>query len=253
MLPQAVSLEPPRWLQPLVDYSRRRLESLGYRAPGELAPVFAAIPPAHATGYEELFDYVVEAYYDLKDSAGELPPTMEPRFKPWLHALEEEVEALAAFEERLADSSTVFHAEPILAAAVMGLGLEGAGLDCWPGRGLRRAPGQQTLLMKRDDRKVLITVPSSLHVLAAAGLHAAGVDPPGSGVAVLPDPAAIRRAVMEMRLPLEEAAGAILEMLRARALEAAGMDRGRACGAGDMLVVEYRVEGPGEIWVKYLC
>jgi len=52
---------------------------------------------------------VVEAYYAFREDAEESSPFAEPRFRPWLDALEEEIEALAALEESLATSSTVFH------------------------------------------------------------------------------------------------------------------------------------------------
>ncbi|WP_338250172.1 hypothetical protein [Pyrodictium abyssi] len=247
------SIQPPRWLLPVIEYARRRLASLGYTFPGGLAAMFASIPAAHTTGYEPLYEYIVEAYYALREEAEEASPFAEPRFRPWLDALEEEVEALAALEESLAASSTVFYAEPILAAAVLGLGLNRARLGRWPRSGLRRTPGQQTIIVERGGARKLLVVPQSLYVLAAAGLHAAGIDPPGKGVAVLPDPAVIRKRVMELRLPLSQLAAELVEIINKHARRAASVGPSEACVSEGFLAVEYTVHGPGEIVVKYVC
>ena len=95
--------------------------------------------------------------------------------------------------------------------------------------------------------------PQSLYVLAAAGLSAAGVEPPGSGIAVLPDPALIRRHVAELRLPLNETAEKLVEIVRSAAHEAQRLGVSEACVSEEFLAIEYVILGPGHIRVKYLC
>ncbi|ALL00201.1 hypothetical protein Pyrde_0151 [Pyrodictium delaneyi] len=246
-------LAPESWLIPIIQHTASRLKSLGFKADDEFITLFASVPAAHVTGFEPLYEYVVDAYYELKEASEEAPLLTEPRYRPWLDMLEEEVEALAVFEEHLSDSSTVFHAEPILAAAALGLGVDSRSLGCWPSSGLRRVPGRQGILIERKGAKKYLIAPQSLYVLAAAGLSAAGVEPPGSGIAVLPDPALIRRHVAELRLPLNEAAEKLVEIVRSAAHEAQRLGVSEACVSEEFLAIEYVIRGPGHIRVKYLC
>ena len=186
----------------------------------------------------------MEAYYAFREDAEESSPFAEPRFRPWLDALEEEIEALAALEERLATSSTVFHTEPILAAAGLGLGLDRARLGRWPRSGLRRTPGQQAIIVKRGESRKLLFTPQSLYVLTAAGLHAVGIDPPGKSVAIVPDPAIIRKRVMGLKLPPNQLAAELVKMINKYARRAASLRPSEACASEGFLAVEYTVHGP---------
>jgi hypothetical protein len=240
----------------ILEYTGRLLEENGYRPLKDLCYAHAAIAAAHITGFEPLYDYPVEVYYELMDAAEE-SALYTPRWYPHYKALEEEVEALAAFEEALADSKRVFHAEPLLAAAALAFGCRLRIGRCWVESGYAPAPGQQVVIVYRGGRREKITVPKSLYTLTLAGLSLYNVEPAGGEALVaVPDPAVIRREVFEEKPPYEEAS-AILRLTvekhaRKVCLHRAEDSHRWACGEEDVLLIKYRFEGPSVVYVEYV-
>jgi hypothetical protein len=231
------------------------LASSGYKPSKLTAYAHAAIAVAHITGFEPLYDYPVEVYYELMDIAEE-SALYTPRWLPDYQRLAEEVEALAAFEETLADSKTVFHAEPILAAAALGFGCRLKVSKGWRTKGFTPEPGQQVVIVVRRGRKHKVQVPRSLYTLAVAGLAFYNPDCTAEEfIAVLPDPAVIRREVFESRVAYEEASR-ILRSIVERHVREICVRRGEgyvwACNSDDKLVIKYEVKGPSLLRVEYL-
>ncbi len=249
--------KPEKWLYGIVEYTARLLEASGYRASSLTRLAHAAIAAAHITGFEPLYDYPLELYYELMDAAEE-SALYTPRWYMDFKALEEEVEALAAFEEALADSKTVFHAEPLLAPAALAFG---CGLRIgreWLRAGYTPAPGQQVVIVLRRQGKVKVTVPRSLYTLTLAGLSAYKINPLDGEpvIAALPDPAVVRREIFEEHPPYEEASKLLKLIVEkhaakiCRRLGSGGFSW--ACGENDVLLIKYVFRGPGMVEVEYV-
>jgi hypothetical protein len=167
---------PEKWMIGILEYTSQLLSESGYKPLRDLEYAHAAIAAAHITGFEPLYDYPVEVYYELMDIAEE-SALYTPRWYLHYKALEEEVEALAAFEEALADSKRVFHAEPLLAAAALAFGCRLKIADYWLKSGYVPAPGQQVVIVRRESRREKISIPKSLYTLTLAGLSLYKVKP----------------------------------------------------------------------------
>ncbi len=244
-------VEPPeQWARPFLDWVLSRLRDTGYRgAVGMFAYPHAAIAAGHVTGLDYFYEYAIEAYYDALDAAEEEWPLAEPRWRPLLWGLDEEAEALAVFEEKLADSSTVLCAEPILAAAGLGLGA-GRGV----GRGWRQAgyagtAGSYTVLARRRGVRCKVTVPGSVYALALAGLTAAGLEGPGEAVVTAPDPALLRKTVMDTRVAYGRLSRWLIGLVEKWAGES--LEAGE-CGER-FLKIRYKLQGLLEAEFEYLC
>ena len=246
---------PEKWMTGILEYAGRLLEESGYRPPKSLYYAYAAIAAAHATGFEPLYDYPLEVYYELMDAAEE-SALYTPRWYPHYKALEEEVEALAAFEEALADSKRVFHAEPILAAASLAFGCRLKLAEYWLESGYAPTPGQQVVIVYRGGRREKITVPRSLYTLTLAGLSLYGVKPVDNGLLVaVPDPAIVRREIFEEKPPYEEASAIlrlVVEKHARKIYSRLGSDPRWACGEEDVLLIKYSFEGPSVLHVEYV-
>lgn len=233
-----------------------RLRAAGHRgAYGAAALVFAAIAAGHVTGIDYFYEYAIDAYYNLMDAAEEVRPLAEPRWAPILSWLDEDAEALAAFEERLADSSTVLCAEPILAAAALGLGAGSEPARGWRSAGYAGRPGAYAVVARRPGgKKCRIMVPSPVFALAVAGLSAAGHPGPGTGLdVVVPDPAEIRRTVLESKTPYGQLSERLRGLVEERAGRALAKGAQEACKTRDLLVIRYRFDGLLEAVFEYVC
>lgn len=248
--------EPEAWARGFLDYTVSRLRVAGHRgAWGAAALVFAAIAAGHVTGVDYFYEYAIDAYYEMLDAAEEARPLAEPRWAPLLSWLDEDAEALAAFEERLADSSTVLCAEPVLAAAALGLGAGSHPAQGWRRAGYAGRPGSYAIIVRKEGgKKCRILVPSPVYALMVAGLSAAGHNGPGSSLdAVVPDPAEIRRTVLESKTPYGQLSDWLRGLVEEKAKKALTTGTEEACKTRDLLVIRYRFDGLLEAVFEYLC
>jgi hypothetical protein len=253
---EAVISEPEAWLRPYLDTVMDRLLRAGYMLPSnEFRYLFAAVAGAHIAGYDPVYDYVAEAYYDLLDVVEEVEPLATPRWRKLLFDFQDEVEALAAFEEALSSSETVFVAEPILAAAVVGFYGIQRYPDKWFKAGLPRLPGQQVIIAYRDKGKKKILVPRSLFFLAVSGLSAYEVEPGRKKRIIVPDPAYVRKSVLDSHAPISLFKDIVVEAVAkyTRLASILGEDFEKACKTEGVLVIEYMFEGPSVLKAKYYC
>ncbi|BEP18656.1 hypothetical protein PYJP_20080 [Pyrofollis japonicus] len=253
---EAVISEPEAWLKPYLDTIVDRLLRAGYMLPGnEFRYLFAAVAGAHIAGYDPVYDYVVETYYDLLDAVDEVEPLATPRWRKLLFDFQDEVEALAAFEEALSSSETVFIAEPILAAAIVGF----YGVQKYPGKwfkaGLPRLPGQQVIIAYKDKAKRKILVPRSLFSLAVSGLSAYGVEPGKEKCIIVPDPAYVRKSVLDSHAPIslfkDVVTDAVAKYMRLTFMLREDFEK--ACKTEGVLVIKYLFEGPSVLKARYRC
>ena len=250
-------VEPPEpWARPFVERIESILRSTGYR--GVDTPftyVFSSIAAGHLTGFDYFYEYAVDAYYEARDRYEEAAPLSEPRWAPGFWGLEEEAEALAEFEERLADSSTVLCAEPILAAAVLGAGLEKPSIaGGWLRGGYTGRPGGYMVLARRPrGKRCRILVPGSLYSLALAGLSAAGLEPGAARRLVVPDPAIIRKRVFDERPAYAELSSYLEKLLADASRRAMRASEEEACREQGIMLVEYRFTGLLEAFFSYIC
>jgi len=249
-----VLLEPPeQWARGFLNYVAGRLRERGFRG-GLTDPyrlVYAAIAAGHLTGVDYFYEYAIDAYYRLVDAAESVKPLAEPRWGKLLPLLDEDAEALAEFEERLADSKTVLCSEPVLAAAILGLAMGEA-----PGAGWRRAgftgrAGAYPLLVRRGGRRCRVLVPSPVYVLALSALQRAGLHAPGKVSLAVPDPALLRKTVYDSRVAYAMLSEWLRELLERWALRA--MKAGDPCRDDTLLKITYRYEGLLEAEFRYEC
>lgn len=246
--------EPEEWLRPYLEAVMKKLAYTGYLLYEKpFSYLFAAIAAAHVSGYDPVYDYVVAAYYDLVDLVEEAEPLATPRWRKIFYELQDEVEALAAFEEALSSSDQVFIAEPILAGAVLAMSCRQSNPARWYRAGLLRIPGQQVLINPARKRKIL--VPRSLFLLAVSGLSSEGVYPGTERVAVLPDPAYVRKAILDSHAPLAYFKETVMNAVARYARLAAGLrnDTKKACETKGVLVIKYVVYSPSMYSAEYLC
>jgi len=246
--------EPEEWLKPYLETVMEKLSRAGYKLQG--APfnyLFAAIPAAHISGYDPVYDYVVAAYYDLIDLVEEAEPLATPRWRKTFYELQDEVEALAAFEEALSSSEQVFLAEPILAGAVLAMSSRQGDMSKWYRSGLLRIPGQQVLINPAKKAKIL--VPRSLFLLAVSGLSSEGVYPGSERVAVLPDPAYVRKTILDSHAPLAYFMETVMEAVSKYARLATRLKNNikKACETRGILVIKYVFHSPSTYSAEYLC
>ena len=246
--------EPEEWLRPYLDDIAGRLRGAGYKLyPDPFSYLLSGIAGAHISGYDPVYDYVVGAYYDLIDVIEEAEPLATPRWRKLFYDLQDEVEALAAFEEALSDSELVFIAEPILAGAVLAVGGRQRYPREWYRRGLLSIPGQQVLIDYSAKKKIL--VPRSLFVLAASGLSYRGVYPGTERIAVMPDPAYVRKTVLDSHAPLAYFRETVLDAVRkySSVAEKLGDDVEKACKTRGVLVIRYSFTSPSMYRAEYVC
>ena len=246
--------EPEEWLRPYLEAVERRLRVAGYRVgTPPFNYLFSAVAAAHVSGYDPVYDYVVASYYDLVDLIEEAEPLATPRWRRIFYDLQDEVEALAAFEEALSSSDLVFLAEPILAGAVLAVAGSQGSLTEWCRAGLLRIPGQQVIIDRRKKRKIL--VPRSLFVLAISGLSSKGVYPGVERVVVLPDPAYVRKTILDSHAPLAYFKDTVLGAVAKYTMLAhqVGNDLEKACSTRGVLVIKYLFESPSVYSAEYMC
>ncbi len=246
-------LEPPEaWARGFLEYVGARLQAVGFRG---LEPpyslVYSALAAGHLTGLDYFYEYAIEAYYELMDVAEEARPLAEPRWARLLPYLDEDAEALAAFEERLADSKTVLCAEPVLAAALLGLAAGKRPSRRWYSAGFTGRPGSYPLLARRGDRKCRILVPSPIYVLAIAALERLGLKGPGVLEAAVPDPAMFRKTVFDAKVPYEELSSWLRRLAEDWARKSLEVDD--PCSEENSLKIRYRFDGVLEAEFTYLC
>ena len=246
--------EPEAWARPFLDYVKSQLATTGFVGLAEpYGVVYASLAAGHVTGLDYFYEYAIEAYYELVDAAEEVKPLAEPRWGRWLGFLDEDAEALAAFEERLADSQTVLCAEPILAAAALGLGAGKPPSGGWRRLGYTGRPGAYVLLAIRrgGGKPCKILVPSPLYALALAGLEALGLRGEGYVEATVPDPALLRKTVYESHVAYGELSSWLRSLIEERARGA--LEAGDSCGAEEYLKIRYLFRGLLEAEFEYLC
>lgn len=249
--------EPESWAKPYIDAVGAALQQAGYRGAESLfSTVHAAIAGGHISGMDYFYEYAIEAYYEAIEEAEAVKPLAVPRWELELLWLEEEAAALAEFEERLADSSTVLCAEPLLAPALHGL-TEPAKPHTWSTHGFSGQAGEKTVIVEKGGQRCRITVPGSLYSLAAAGLERLGALPGRGPVKlVVADPAWVRGTVYRSHVPYEKVPGFLLSLVRNAARRAENMTVGDVCGEENVegvLALEYSVLGVSHVRVKYLC
>ena len=247
-------LKPEPLMKDILEYTASILERSGFRTHPLTRLAHAAVAAAHMTGFEPLYDYPVELYHELQEAAEE-SALFTPRWRPAYQLLEEEVEALAAFEEALASSDTVFHAEPILAAAVLGYGCRAAVSSEWLKAGFTPTPGQQIVIIRHGERRAKVLVPRSLYTLAVAGLTVYGMTPYSKALLVVPDPATIRKRVFEEKIPVGEASKKLAEIITTYVepiCRRVGGDPLWACKSDTVLLIEYRFLGPSMFEARYV-
>ncbi|ABM80274.1 hypothetical protein [Hyperthermus butylicus] len=246
--------QPEQWMRDILEYTASILQRSGFQAHPLTRLAHAAVAAAHITGFEPLYDYPVELYYELQEAA-EKSALYTPRWRPAYQLLEEEVEALAAFEEALASSDTVFHTEPILAAAALGYGCRAVVSRDWLEAGFTPTPGQQIVIVRRGEKRARILVPRSLYTLALAGLTVYGVTPYSKALLPVPDPATIRKRVFMTKLPLGEASKRLVEIVDMYVKPVCRrVDENPlwACRSDTVLLIEYRFSGPIVLDVRYV-
>jgi len=247
-------VEPPEpWARGFIAYIRARLGSLGFRGLQEpYGTIYASLAAGHLTGLDYFYEYTIEAYYELIDRAEEARPLAEPRWARLLPYLDEDAEALAAFEERLADSSTVLCAEPVLAAALLGLAAGTRPGRGWYASGYTARPGAYPLLVHRGEKRCRILTPSPIYVLAVSALSRLGLQEPGGSIdAAVPDPALFRKTVYDARVPYSELSMWLRALVEDWERAAAGAEN--PCDDEKLLHIRYRLQGPLEAWYEYLC
>lgn len=246
--------EPEAWAKPFLDYVKARLAATGFTGLTDPYGVpYASLAAGHITGLDYFYEYTIEAYYDLMDAAEEVRPLAEPRWGRLLGFLDEDAEALAAFEERLADSKTVLCAEPILAAAALGLGAGKTPSDEWRRLGYTGRPGVYVLLAFHGSRKkpCKILVPSPLYALALAGLQALGLEGEGSVDATVPDPALLRKTIYDSHVAYGELSSWLRSLIEERARKSLQLQN--PCDIEGFLKIRYRFRGLLEARFEYLC
>ena len=246
--------EPEEWLRPYLETVMEKLGRAGYELRHKpFNYLFAAIAAAHISGYDPVYDYVVAAYYDLIDLVEEAEPLATPRWRKTFYELQDEVEALAAFEESLSSSEQVFIAEPILAGAVLAMSSKQGEMTRWYKSGLLRIPGQQVLINPAKKAKIL--VPRSLFLLAVSGLSSESIYPGSERVAVLPDPAYVRKTILDSHAPLAYFRETVMEAVSKYARLATQLrnDIKKACKTQGVLVIKYMFYSPSMYSAEYLC
>ncbi len=249
--------EPERWARPYIERVRESLQRAGYLGADSIfSLVHAAIAGGHISGMDYFYEYAIEAYYEAAEEAEDVKPLAVPRWELELLWLEEEAASLAEFEERLADSSTVLCAEPLLAPAIHGL-LEPHKPANWGPYGYSGQPGEKIVIVEKGGQRCKISVPGSLYALTAAGLNRLGVAPGDGPVQlVVADPAWVRKNVYTSHVPYEEVPSFLLSLARAAAQRAESMNVEDVCGEENVesvLAIEYRVLGVSHMRVSYLC
>ncbi|RUM47215.1 MAG: hypothetical protein DSY37_03280 [Hyperthermus sp.] len=221
----------------------------------ELLLVHSSIVAAHVTGFEHFYDYVVESYYELAEGDDSL--LAQPRWKKLFWVVEEEVAALVEFEERLADEDTMKCAEPLLAAAIVGLVERKGNLSPWILEGYSSRRGEQLVRVRAEGDECTIVVPGPLYSLYVAGLVSLGMKNPMERVeATVPDPSYIRRRVYESHTPFSLVSKFLRELVASAVKTALDTSIDAACssgGSGRVLAVKYHHRGVIEPVYAYIC
>jgi hypothetical protein len=244
----------PTKLRPLVAIALNKLREYGYKGIRSVfAPILALIPLAHITGLESLFELIINTYYAASDSV-ELGYTLVPRWWKEYTVLREEVEALTVFEESLANSKTLYCAEPLLAVAIHGFTSTKPRLSAWVMKGFSGRAGEYIIVTECNVGRVKVAIPGSLSVFVVAGLASLGLKPSLTRVLVVVDPALIRSKVYSSSR-LRENPVTILEFIANVALEAESLGAREACRSsdGEFLVIEYSVKGVAHLKTRYVC
>ncbi len=243
----------PTKLKPLTAIALSKLSEYGYKGIKSIfAPLFALIPLAHITGLESLFEIIIDTYHFVSDSV-DRTYTMVPRWWRDYVVFREEVEALAVFEESLANSKTLYCVEPLLAIAIHGFTSSKPPFNAWIMKGFSRRAGEYIVVTECSAERVKVAIPGSLFVFAVAGFASLGLKPLSTRVLVVTDPALIRSKVYSSSR-LRENPVMILEFIADVVLKAKSLNAEETCSSGSsFLVIEYSVKGVAYLKTKYVC
>ena len=249
--------EPESWAKPYLERVRMALQRAGYLGAGSIfSQVHSAIAGGHISGMDYFYEYAIESYYEAAEEAENAKPLAVPRWELELLWLEEEAASLAEFEERLADSSTVLCAEPLLAPAIHGL-VEPFRPVNWSLYGYSGQPGEKIVIVEKGKQRCRISLPGSLYALTVAGLNRLGAIPGNKSVQlVVADPAWVRRKVYTSHTPYEEVPSLLISLTSTAAKRAERMYVRDVCGEENVegvLALEYSILGVSHVRVTYLC